>query len=288
MLMAVATFDPIAAWLQQGNLQNQRENPPLAAIEVTRLSLAQTSSTGMPQPGGNPAFTYEADFGATYTTDDPNASPNVATIQAPSNSAGAPAPGSLATFTATYHDHLGNTAFKKFRAAIFGLSCYILASENDFLDGNGNCTAITIGGTRFAGISHSPSGLPPGDYCTAFLADVRLQGSGSSRNGTKVHWVSGVNPDWVFSVVNNFTGADGTALIPNGSVARDRSVVPRNTTVQLQSGNFAANDTGGAIIGYRLDVFGGTGRSACANFVNAFSIGTCNPGVTKCPGLTIP
>src|SRR5262249_49610123 len=133
-------------------------------------------------------------------------------------------------------------ASKTFRVATFGLSCYILADEHDFLDANGNCTAITIFGTRYSGITTNPTGLPAGNYCTAFLADVQLQGSGSTANGTMIHWVSGSNPNWAFQVVAQFTGADGTALIPFGSVARDRSIIPRNTTVQLESGNFVAND----------------------------------------------
>src|SRR5262249_20362614 len=147
----------------------------------------------------------------------------------------------------------------------------------------GNCTAITIFGTRYSGITTNPTGLPAGNYCTAFLADVQLQGSGSTANGTMIHWVSGSNPNWAFQVVAQFTGADGTALIPFGSVARDRSIIPRNTTVQLESGNFVANDTGDAIVGYRLDVFAGTGRAACNNFQNTISVGACSPGTPACP-----
>ena len=164
----------------------------------------------------------------------------------------------------------------------------MLADETDHIDANGNCTSLRIGGTTYSGVTTNPAGLPAGNYCTAFLADVRLPGSGSSRNGTRVHWLSGDNPNWTFQTVTNFTGGDGTALIPMGSVARDRTIVPRNTTVQLDSGTFVANDTGGAIRGYRLDVFGGTGRNACNGFTNRISVGACSPGVATCPALTIP
>lgn len=260
------------------------------SIQVTRPALTQTSSTGKPQPGASPAFTYMADSGVMYSTTDPNANPNNATIQAPPNPnpGGDPTPGALATLTATYQCQAGDTASKTFHTAVFGVSCYVLASEDDFLDANGNCTGITILGVRYTGVTQNPAGLPAGSYCTAFLGDLRLQGSGNTRNGTMVQWVSGDNPNWTFQVVNQFTGADGTALIPNGSVARDRSIVPRNTTVQLESGNFVANDIGSRIVGYRLDIFGGVGRAACANFPNVLSIGACNPGVATCPDLTIP
>jgi Glucodextranase, domain B/3D domain len=264
-------------------------------ITVTRTSLTETSATGTPQPGANPAFTYAAtpvtgSSTATYSTDDANANPNIGKIRAPANPSpnGAPSPGGLAELTATYHCQAGDTAEKKFKVATFGLSCYVLADETDHIDQNGNCTSLRIGGTTYSGVTTNPTGLPAGDYCTAFLGDVRLQGSGTSRNGTKVHWVSGDNPNWTFQVVNQFTGADNTALIPFGSVARDRAIVPRNTTVQLESGTFVANDTGGAIRGYRLDVFGGTGRGACGAFTNIISVGACSPGVATCPALPIP
>ena len=132
--------------------------------------------------------------------------------------------------------------------------------------------------------------MPNGEYCTAFLADVRLQGSGTSRDGTKVRYVSGNNPNWVFKTIDDFTGADGKPLIVNGSVARDRQIVggKGDTTVKLESGDFVANDTGGAIKGYRLDVFGGTGQKACKQFKNRIEVGACNPGSDKCPELKSP
>jgi hypothetical protein len=70
----------------------------------------------------------------------------------------------------------------------------VLAAESDHRDQNGNCTSIRIGGVTYSGVTTNPTGLPAGDYCTAFLADVRLQGSGTSSGGTMVHYVSGANP----------------------------------------------------------------------------------------------
>ena len=255
-------------------------------ISVSRSSLTQTSSTG--SPGGG-RFTYASallsgQLPPTYTTPNASANPNTGNITAPANPQAAPSAGGLAQLTAEYHCTSGETNVATFRAATFGLSCYILADENDFIAANGSCKSLTIAGTRYSGVSTNPPGLPAGDYCTAFLGDVRLQGSGSTRGGTKIHYLSGTNPTWQFQVVAQFTGADGTALIPNGSVARDRSIVPRNTNVQLQTGNFVANDTGGAIRGYRLDVFGGSGRASCATFSNIMTVGGCSPAVRQCPG----
>lgn len=302
------------------------------SLEVSRYSLIETSSTGDPDPGSSPAFKYTANptSAVSYTTSDPNANPNTGNLKAPANpsSTGEPSPGALAELTVSYTCEGGETVTKKFKTATFGLSCYVLADENDWIlptpspsptasptpmpspaaspspapsptetpspaptpTPTLNCKSQKISGTRYSGVTTNPTGLPPGDYCTSFLADVRLQGSGTSRNGTKVKYVSGNNPNWVFKTVTEFTGFDGKPLVVNGSVARDRAIVGgRGTTiVKLERGDFVANDTGGAIRGYRLDVFGGTGQNACRNFSNRIEVGACDPPTNKCPELKSP
>ncbi|WP_201495688.1 3D domain-containing protein [Rubrivivax sp. A210] len=270
---------------------NCRSQAP--TLTVTRSSLTRTDATGAPLPGATPAYSYSAvvlsgSNTAQYTTADANATPNVGTLSAPANPAAGPSPGGLAELKVEFRCQAGETASKTFNAATFGLSCYILADEGDHLDATGACTSIRIGGTTFSGTTTDPAGLPAGNYCTAFLADVRLQGSGTTRNGTRIRWVSGSSPNWSFATIVNFTGADNRPLIPFGSCARDRAIVPRNTTVSAGPYVLEANDTGGAIIGYRLDVFGGTGRAACANFANQIALGVCAPGVATCPALAIP
>ncbi|MFZ1010564.1 MAG: Ig-like domain-containing protein [Candidatus Sulfotelmatobacter sp.] len=267
------------------------------AIQVTRTSLNATSATGTPTPGGNPAFTYSAvpvagASTASYSTAAPNANPNTGSIKAPPNPTpnGVPSPGGLATLTVTYQPQVGANASKSFNVPTFGLSCYYLASENDFLDANGNCTVpLNLGGVRYVGVTANPTGLPAGNYCTAFIRDIQLQGSGYTRNGTMVKYVSGTYPNATFAVVANFTGKDGTPLIPNGSCARDPQIIPlySNTTVQTESGSYLANDIGSAIQGYRLDVFGGAGVAACTNYPNPINVSACNPANGNCPGLGI-
>jgi 3D (Asp-Asp-Asp) domain-containing protein len=294
------------------------------SMEVSRSSLLQTSSTGDPQPGANPAFKYSANpsSAATYSTSDANANPSTGDLKAPANPSGTgePSPGALADLAVSYTCQGGDTVTKKFSVATFGLSCYRFSVENDFIipalpptptptpDPTStpaptsapassptptpspplNCTGYTILGTRHTGVTTNPSGLPPGDYCTAFLADTRLQGSGITRNETKIQYVGG--SPWRFTVVTEHLTADGQLPIPGGSVARDRQIVGGRgtTTVKLERGDFVANDTGGAIKGYRLDIFGGTGLSACRGFQNRMEIGACNPGSDKCPELKSP
>jgi len=270
--------------------------PP--SVSLTRQSLTSTSATGSPSSqAGNPAFTYSAAGSgkiATYTTQNANANPNTASINAPANPGGVPTPGGLATLTATYHVTTGATAAKSFQSPTFGLSCYIVALENDWINPDATCKPVTIDPyPPYTGYSTNPTGLPPGQYCNSFLGMVRLNGSGQTRNGTKIHWESGNFPDWVFSVISQFTGSDGTPIIANQTLARDRSIIPKttpSTNVQLPGGSYAANDTGSPsrISGYRLDIYKGVGNAACSGFVNNIVVGACSPAVSTCPAYTIP
>ena len=262
---------------------------------------------------------------ATYSTSDANANPNTGDIKAPPNPSktGEPTPGGLAELTVSYTCSAGDTVKKKFPVATFGLSCYRFAVENDFVrpaprptprpspdptstpdptptptspstptpSGTPtlNCIAYSFRGRRYTGVTTNPPGLPPGDYCTAFLADTRMQGSGTTRNGTKIQYVDGCSP-WCFKVVPEFQTSDGQLPIPGGSVARDPKIIggKATTTVKLESGDFLANDSGGSIKGYRLDIFGGSGLSACRRYPNKIEVGACTPGTDKCPELKSP
>jgi len=197
----------------------------------------------------------------------------------------------LGTLTATYHVTTGATAAKSFGAPTFGLSCYIVALENDWINADGTCKTRTIPPTTYSGYSTDPTGLPAGQYCNSFLGTVKLNGSGQTRNGTKIHYTSGSIPTWVFSVISQFTGADNTPIIVNQTLARDRSIIPKttpSTNVQLPSGTYAANDIGDDIIGYRIDIYKGVGNSVCSGFVNNIVVGACSPAVSTCPAYTIP
>lgn len=58
----------------------------------------------------------------------------------------------------------------------------------------------------------------------------------------------------------------------------------KSSLVQVLPGAvLLANDTGGAINGYRIDLFNGAGYAACASFQNIITIGACNPGNPRCP-----
>jgi hypothetical protein len=120
--------------------------------------------------------------------------------------------------------------------------------------------------------------------------EVALQGSGQNSSGTLVHYVSGgYPPGSIFQIISQLTGSDGTPVIPNGSVARDRSIIPRGGVLVDANGigsGLLANDTGDGIVGYRLDYYKGIGAGVCANFNNIMAISGCNPGNTNCPSDT--
>src|SRR5208337_4649617 len=270
------------------------ENP---TITVTRQALTSTLAAGSPSSGAvNPAFTYAAAvYGggggniASYTTSNPNANPNTASINAPSNS-GPPAQGAYGILTATYNTS-GGSPFLQFYVPTFGLSCYNTQLETDYISG-GTCTSITINGVVYSGTDTNPSGLPAGTYCDAFLGMVELNGSGQTQNGTDIQWVSGNKPNWTFQVITQFLGADLTPVVANQTLARDRSIIPKATpsiTVQSPGGNYAANDIGGKISLYRLDIYMGIGNSVCSGFSNNIVVGACSPSTPTalCPSSAI-
>ncbi len=54
--------------------------------------------------------------------------------------------------------------------------------------------------------------------------------------------------------------------------------------------NIWTNDTGNGIAGYRLDLYEGVGKAACAgSFANAnpMAVGACSSGTNTCPALTV-
>ena len=270
-------------------------NVPAPTITLSRQSLTSTSANGSRSScAGNPAFTYSATGSgniASYTTQNANANPNTASINAPSNPGGSPTPGGLGTLTATYHVSTGATASKSFPAATFGLSCYVTALESDWGDAtNGTCGSISYRGINYSGSSTNPSGLPPRQYCNAFLATVMVNGSGVLKDTTtKIQYGSGSYPNWVFTVVTVINGADGSPVVAGQTLARDRSIIPgiNNTHVQSPSGTYLANDIGSIITGYRLDMYQGAGNANCANYPNSIVVGVCDQVTSTCPGYTI-
>ena len=114
-----------------------------------------------------------------------------------------------------------------------------------------------------------------GCYYQDFLCSgtgVAMQGTGYANNGTYVKYVSG-GGGWcggysylcncasaVFTTVSGVTGASGRTLVANYSIAVDPNYIPLGWYVWIDGLNrwYRADDTGGAIVGYRIDVYTGT------------------------------
>lgn len=261
---------------------------------LKRTSLTTGTATGEPA-GGTFAYTTQIQSGTTIgtlTSPDNISNPNMMQLPDPANpsATGAPSPGGLGSYTATYTVNgvvVKNLRDDPFHIPTFGMSCYFIALEADYGSAAQNtCTSIRINGHVYQGTVTNPDGYP-GTYCASFIAEVVLQGSAQLNNGTYIHY-AGNNR---IVAVPSVTGADGTALIAGGSVARDRSIIrARNKTVSADQvgDNLLANDTGGAIVGYRLDLYNGAGQAVCNGYANPMAIAACDPAEATCTGYAFP
>jgi 3D (Asp-Asp-Asp) domain-containing protein len=165
------------------------------------------------------------------------------------------------------------------------MSCYYTTTQQQWGTAPSSCGSITIQGTTYSGYTANPPGLPAGNYCSAFLADLRLQGSAQLSNGTDVQYVGGGS----YAVVSAIDGADGTPVVAGRTVARDRSIIPTggvHVDINGVGSGLLANDTGGAIVGYRIDYYNGAGPNACSAFSNIMAVSGCSPGNSNCPADT--
>jgi 3D (Asp-Asp-Asp) domain-containing protein len=258
-------------------------------LSLSRSSLRVVDATGSPSGG---TFSYAAQTLrgtsvagiklASGVSEEDN--PNTANLTNPANpnSNLAPAPGGLARMTATYTLPDGGSTSKQFSVPTFGLSCYYTASEVDWGTPPKNCTSITIKPNHYKGTVTNPLGFP-GTYCSSFIAELKLQGSAYARDGRILQYDPARNK---ISVVTEIDGADNTPVVAGQTLARDPAVIPRGgVRVDLSRGGtgLLANDTGGKIVGYRIDLYRGSGASACSGFSNIITIAACVPGNTKCP-----
>jgi len=268
---------------------------PAPSIQVTRSSLLQATATGTPSGFGTFSW-VPADFDnwAFASGNSSSSNPNTVVFSNGPNTApnGAPTPGAIGATTAYYtavsdsSDWVGAS----FHVPTFGMSCYYVTTQQQWGAAPSSCSSQTLNGNVYSGYWTNPPGLPAGQYCNAYLVEVALQGSGQNSSGTLVHSVSGgYPPGSIFQIISQLTGSDGTPVIPNGSVARDRSIIPRGGVLVDANGigsGLLANDTGDGIVGYRLDFYEGIGVGVCANFNNIMAISGCNPGNTNCPSDT--
>ena len=256
-------------------------------LTLTRNTLTTASASATPaggsfshvgtiEAGPNPP-TVQIASGGTATSN-----PNPIEFRTTANSGG-PKAGGRIKLTSTYTADGAQSVNDRNRVVAFGMSCYMLALESDYGAQPDSCTSTRIGGVTYSGTRTDPNGLS-GTYCASFIANVRLQGSGQLNDGRYVNY--DVNSNTI-NVVSEVRGSDNTAVVADRTVARDLAIIPsRGVLVDVDGigDGLLANDRGGHIVGYRLDLFRGAGKQVCAAYANPIRIGACQTA----QGLTCP
>ena len=262
-------------------------------ISLTRNGLLSITATGSP-PGGRFSYSARRTAGtnaagiAPAQGVDPAANPNKAELKNPSNpnSNGSPAQGGLAEITATYTKE--GQLRKTFSVATFGLSCYNNALEEEWGTPPAHCRSLVVNHVTYSGSITDPNGFK-GIFCYSFIKQVRVQGSGRTRDGRKVQYEPTTD---LIREVQEYHGAEGTPVVAGRTVARDLKVIPKGVRVDISGvgESLLANDTGDPtrINAYRIDVFMGPGEAVCKNYPNNIAIVACQPGNAKCPARNIP
>jgi 3D (Asp-Asp-Asp) domain-containing protein len=264
-------------------------------LSLARQDLLTIIATGNPTMGGSFDYVTTTDDGVTIAPlamasgVTATTNPNTTTLSDPANPSpnGAPSQGGLGKYQVNFSQN-GLTAMndKKnpFKVPVFGMSCYYTTLESDWGTQPDHCLKVRIHGTTYTGTVTDPYGYA-GTYCSSFIAEVVLQGSGVTNGGTDIQYNNGT-----IVAVTSINGADGTPVVAGQTVARSRSVIPgRGVLVDVDSvgTGLLANDTGGAIVGYRLDLYEGAGKGVCAGYANPMGVSDCSPAQTKCPGSAL-
>ena len=165
--------------------------------------------------------------GDVYTHDQPGGS----TITTVGNDVNLLSPGEIDWLPARYEE-------------LFDITCYVLSLESDF--------------------QKTPLGTAPGvngeQFHQGFIDDVRLQGTGLSLDQQYLHYAG----HGMYSIITCPQTKSGACADDGTTVAVDRNVVPALSIIDIDSiGERVAQDTGGGINWYHIDVYYGTRRAEC-------------------------
>ena len=137
------------------------------------------------------------------------------------------------------------------------------------------CTGyITVVESEYSGAVASAAGIPGATFKAKFLDAVKINGSGKANSGKFLHYD---DITCKFSYLNPTT-ATGTTPIKGKTIAVDPYYIPRakvngiwrRATVSIANiGTRVAEDGGGGIKQYRIDVYNGLGKSGMTGWVNA-------------------
>jgi 3D (Asp-Asp-Asp) domain-containing protein len=109
----------------------------------------------------------------------------------------------------------------------------------------------------------SVCGLPKRAYRSAFLRDVKMQGSGVATNGQYVHYQG----KGCYNLDTCARTSNGSCATVGTTIAVDPTIIPRGSKVNVKLlGGRTAQDGGGWIKGYHIDNYMGAARAACLSF----------------------
>lgn len=155
-----------------------------------------------------------------------------------------------------------------------GITAVEELSNNTHYDGFLITNYIIARESSYSGVQICNSQGLSGCYYRDFLCSgtgVAMQGTGYANNGLYVKYSYG-GGGWcnnyaylcdcssaVFTTVSSVTGASGRTLVADYSVAVDPAYIPLGWYVWIDGLNrwYRADDTGGGIIGYQIDVYTG-------------------------------
>jgi 3D (Asp-Asp-Asp) domain-containing protein len=266
----------------------------LSAPKVTlqRVDLMDIQATGTPV-GGTFSLTTQVESGTTTgatigfaSGSTSTTNPTTLELTEPANPSpiGSYSPGGLEQITVNYATH-GKTPSDQFQVPTFGMSCYDTTLQSDWGTAPNNCQSLTINKVKYSGTVTNPAGLPKGTYCSLFIAEAKLQGSAVLNSGQDIQYIGGK-----LVQVSTIATHDGTPPVANQTVARYLSIIPGKGVLmdldQVGTG-LLANDTGGDITGYRIDLYKGVGKAVCANYDNIMAVGACTPATSGCPASAV-
>ncbi len=285
VMTLVSSGSASGTWTNTGGGSGSVTMTLTGTISLSRQSLTVVHATGTPS-GGTFAYTTTPLSGSNLTSIDfadgvsNTTNPNIADLSDPKGN-GAPTPGGLASITAQYTAG-GTTVSDTFQVPTFGMSCYMIALESDYGTPPSSCASTRLYGQTISNSLTNPNGLT-GTYCASFIANVKLQGSAQLNGGQYIQY--SVKTGMIVPV-SAIDGSDGTAVVAGQTVARDYAIIPAKgilVDVDEVGTGLLANDSGGAIKGYRLDLFNGAGKAVCAGYTNPIGVGACETAQPLCP-----
>ncbi len=140
---------------------------------------------------------------------------------------------------------------------------YYYIDENDYILYKQNTPVLSMSGDILAMVS------------SVFYKDLKMEGSGKTRDGKMLNFAGLIDGEVRFKFTTNEygTGVGDCALKPYKTIAVDPKVIPFGSTVfiketkgmlmpdqSIHDGYWLAEDTGSAIVGNRIDIFVGDDR----------------------------